>query len=558
MKRILPFLIALSGLLPAQNFSEYRMRYDSFEENDERALPYVQSYLKKAKAERNFPELFQAYKDAVYFAPNGKLAYADSAVATAVLTGKSELIANGHITKGTVLYFNYRKFQPALDEYLKAWEFTKETENQYLHFKTLYHIGVIKSYLGYYEEAFGIFKKCVNYYESPQISPEPPNVKHNRKKGHLNSLHQQANCLLALNRISEAEPLIERGLRESTAQSDFYFERSCFFKLRGIAAYRKGLRDQAFSDFQTALPGFLRKNDFTNASIVYYYLGMLQSSNGDAEKSAASFAKVDSIFTKYSFLLPEVRASYEKLIDYYQTINNKEREHYYTLQLLKADQVLSSDFRYLSGKINKEYDTGDLLASKARLEHSVSRLYTLIWCVSVVFMLVVLGVFYREKSRTWLVQLLRRPKNSDADPEADNSDVKRFADTAHVVPEAIEDAVLKKLKVLEGQHFYLETGMTLQKLAPMLNTNTNYLRIIIKNNRGCSYTTYLKEQRIHYVAKMLKENKNWRSMKIEHLANACGFRDRTNFNDAFFEYYHVRPLEYIEQIRREKTEQHAP
>lgn len=548
--------MVLSTVLPAQNFSEYRIRYDAFEENDGRALPYVQSYVQKAKAERNFPELFQAYKDAVYFAPTGKLAYADSAVVTATLTGESGLIAQAHITRGTVLYFNYRRFQPALDEYLKAWEFTKGTENQYLHFKTLYHIGVIKSYLGHYAEAFDIFKDCVDFYQNPAIVPEPPNVKHNRKKGYLNSLHQKANCLIALNRIPEAEPLIELGIMESAAKSDFYLERSCFFKLRGITAYRKGLKDKAFSDLQTALPGFLRKNDFTNASVVYYYLGMLQTSNGDPGQSASSFAKVDSIFRKYSFLLPEVRASYEKLIDYYHKTDNKEREHYYTVQLLKADRVLNSDFRYLSGKINKEYDTGELLASKARLENSVSRLYTVTWCVSVACILLLSVVLYGKKGRTWLFQRFRLQKKNGADPQAPRGSFKKSGDTAHGVPDAITEAVLKKLKVLEDRHFFLETGMTLQKLAPMLNTNTNYLSIIIRNNRGCPYNTYMKELRIHYVARMLRENKDWRSMKIEHLANACGFKDRTNFNDAFVEYYHVRPLEYIEQIRKEKTDRH--
>ena len=551
MKKCIPLLLVLFSLLHAQNFSEYRMRYDSFEENDGRALPYINEYIKSAKSAYNDKELFQAYKDAVYFSPQAKLAYSDSAITAAVKTGQGDLIATAHLTKGTVLYFNYRKFQPALDEYLKAWQFSKDSDNEYLHYKNLYHIAVIKSYLGYHTEALEIFEKCVVYFKEPVVEPEPPNVKFNRKKGYLNSLHQVANCLIEEGRASEAESLIATGLNESGAQADFYFERSCFYKLRGITAYRMGLTTVALSAFQTALPGFLRKNDFTNASVIYWYMGQCQLP-GDEEKAVRNFARIDSIFAKYSFLLPEVRGSYEYMIDYYQKKNNHDLEHYYTVQLLKADRVLSGDFKYLSGKINREYDTADLLATKARLEHSVSWLYTVLWTVALLTGISGTILLLPGKNHKWFLGNLRKKKNI-AETGADLSQNQRKpAEHATKVPDLTATAVLKKLMVLEQNNFFLESGMTLQKLAPLVDTNTTYLSIIIKDYKGCPYNLYIKELRIQYAAQMLREHKSWRSLTIEHLAKSCGFRDRNNFSDAFYEYHKIKPLEFIKKIKLEQ------
>lgn len=555
MKRFLALLICTTALLSGQEFSEYRLRYDQFAENDPRAVPHVQHYIAEAKKARNNRELFQAYKDAVHFIPDHKLAYADSAVWAATKTGDRGLIATAYITKGTVYYFNYRKFQPALDEYLKAWQFSRDSPDSYLHYKNLYHIGVVKSYLGYDEEALEIFEKCRTYFSQPQELPEPANRRHNRKKGYLNALHQMATSLMKVSRTGEAEAIIDEGLRESGAQGDFYLERSFFLKLKGIMAYRKRQDKAAIAALGTALLGFKKKNDFTSASLIYYYTGKSQLQAGLDREAVQNFAKVDSVFTEYAFVLPEVRGGYEFLIDYYQKKNDREREHYYTVQLLKADRVLNSDFKYLSGKIHREYDTEALLASKKRLERSVSTLYTVIWSITVILVTLGTVILYPKSRRKWLTEAVRKKKRQAGGSEPADGSGKDAQDRSPKVPAAIAGAVIEKLQVLEHNRFFLEQGMTLQKLAPLLNTNSYYLGLIIKEYRGCPYPAYIKELRLRYAAKMLGESKQWRSMTIENLANASGFKDRTHFSEAFFEYHKVKPLEFIQQIRAKQQEE---
>ncbi len=551
MKGFLALLISATALLSGQEFSEYRLRYDQFGESDPRAVPHLQQYIAHAKKARNYRELFQAYKDAVHFIPGHKLAYADSSVWAASQTGDRQLAATAYLTRGTVYYFNYRKFQPALDEYLKAWEFSRESPDSYLHHKNLYHIGVVKSYLGYDEEALEIFEKCRSYFGQPGQVPEAANRRHNRKKGYLNALHQLGNSLLKVSRTKEAEAVIEEGLRESGAQGDFFLERSFFLKLKGMTAYRQGNDKAAIEAMRTALLGFEKKNDFTSASLIYHYTGKSQWRAGLDIDAVKSFAKVDSVFTKYAFLLPEVREAYEILIGYYQKKNDREREHYYTLQLLKADRVLNTDFKYLSGKIHREYDTEELMASKKRLERSVSTLYTVIWSVTVILVTAGTVILYPKERRKRLRALVRKQKRQAGGSEAGKATNNR----SQIVPAAIAATVIEKLEVLEHNSFFLEQGMTLQKLAPLLNTNPYYLGLIIKEHRGCPYPVYTKELRLRYAAKMLGESKKWRSMTIEHLANASGFKDRTHFSEAFLDYHKVRPLEFIQQIRAKQQEE---
>lgn len=151
MLKILVFIFAFCSLLyKGQGFSDYRLQYDNYEENDERAFKFLNRYIAKAKKEDDYKELTQAYRDAVSFSQNDKIAYADSAINAAKKTSDNDILGSAYLTKGTVYYFNYKKFSPALDEYLNAWKFLEHSEDKYLHFKNFYHIGVVRRYLGYY------------------------------------------------------------------------------------------------------------------------------------------------------------------------------------------------------------------------------------------------------------------------------------------------------------------------------------------------------------------------------------------------------------------------
>ncbi|MDQ0477459.1 AraC family transcriptional regulator [Chryseobacterium sp. MDT2-18] len=553
--RCIIFFLTVSALgLNAQDYAVYRMRYDHYEEGDSTAFRHVRPYIAKAKRENNYRELSQAYKDAVSFSPDRKIEYADSMIWAASQSRNKEVLANAYLTKGTVYYFNYRKFKPALEEYLKAWKYSQHSEDQYLYYKNLYHIGVVKSYLGYYGEALDIFLKCSFYFSRPQVQPEPANINFNRKKGYLNTLHQTGICLIHLNRLPEAEQLLKKAFAESGAEADFYLERSYFYKLQGIIAYQQKNYSAATSLLTTSLAGLEKKNDFTNASIAYFYKGKSEQRLSNTERAVYHFVKIDSVFRSHAFVLPEVRASYEFLINYYHGEGHREQELYYTTQLLKADRIISADFKYLSGRIFREYDTEDLLAAKKRLETSVPYFY-----VMIAILLAASGGLsvhlYRKKkkeetlSRKYL-NLLAKTETLLNSQEEQPQAVKRVSK----ISSKSSLRLLQKLQTFENNRFFLEKGLTRHQLAENLETNESYLSQVINTYKGNNFNGYINQLRIAYITVLLRESNKYRSYKTEALAEECGFSDRAKFTRAFTEVNGMSPSEMIRQIEADLFE----
>lgn len=550
MKGSIFFLIFCIVFFQGQDYDDYRMRYDHYAENDRNAFKHIRPYIAKAKRDQNYGELAQAYKDAISFSPDQKIVYADSMIWAASHSSNKDQLANAYLTKGTVYYFNYKKFKPALDEYLKAWKYSQQSSDRYLYYKNLYHIGVIKSYLGYYEEALELFTQCEDYFSKPDGMPELSNVHYNRKKGYLNTLHQKGICLISLHRFSESEDLLKKAFEESGAESDYYLEKSYFFKLKGILAYQKKTDRSATLLLATSLTGFEKKNDFTNASLAYYYLGKSDLRQSRTAEAVMNFKKIDSIFRIHSFVLPEVRNAYEELIVYFHRAGNKREELYYTTQLLKADQIISTDFKYLSGKIHKEYDTQELLESKERLEASAPYFYLIIGGLFSASVGQALYLYRKKRSEKLLLQkyqsLLERAELAQQGIKEPSVALKRD----HKISDKSLINLLQKLETFEKSRLFLEKGLTRNALAHTLETNESYLSKVINKYKGNNFNGYLSQLRIRYITEMLKENSQYRHYSLEALAEECGFSDRTKFSKAFTEINGIAPSEFIHQFNR--------
>ena len=119
-------------------------------------------------------------------------------------------------------------------------------------------------------------------------------------------------------------------------------------------------------------------------------------------RSTNYFIKVDSIFQKNNFILPELRENYEILLKDSKLTGDTKKELYYTNSLLKADSIISNDFNELSSKIHKEYDTQQLLDAKNNLENQKhwGVLFTLL-IVILALVLAFLLYSYIKKKRTF-------------------------------------------------------------------------------------------------------------------------------------------------------------
>ena len=556
MNRILFVLflfLSFSHFSAQSYYAKLREKYWEFEENDERALVYINEYIAFAKKENNNAELFRAYEDAIRYSANKKLEYADSAIIAAKLSNNKDLIGDAFIGKGTVYYFNYRKFQPALDEYLKAYEYTKNANDQFLKYQNLYHIGVVKSYLGYYKEGLGLFKQCVLYFEPNTRAKIHPNLIYNNQKGYLNTLHQMIVCYQQLGNYDEANKLIVQGLKDTPKDDEFFVERSYFEKSKAISEYKKNQYEIAISDFDQSILGLKRKNDFTWTSVAYFYQGMSYSKLGKEQDAILNYKKVDSIFNKYQFILPELRQNYEELISYYKKNDNPKEQLYYTNQLLKADSIISPDFKYLSRRVHKEYDIQTLIDAKTDLENTnYLGKYLLAICIVIILVLCFLVfVWFRRKKEVQkrYEELLLRMKTSNQTSK--ESPIELSAERSSKLDEQLVKRLRKEISDFEKRKGFLEKGITSSKLASQFGTNTAYLSQYINEFEKSNFNTYINKLRIKHVTEKIYTDKKWRNYSVESLAEACGFSNRQSFSNTFYEQNGIRPADFIKKRKEE-------
>lgn len=543
-------------------YSKLREKYWAYEENNPKALVYVNQYIKKAKSEKNYSELFQAYKDAIIYSENQKMIYADSALVAAKNSGNNDLIGNAFLTRGSIYYFNQRKFQFALEEYLKAYEYLKDSKNDYLKYRNIYHIGVVKSYLGYYDEALKIFNECIEFFETKIDGDFNKNIIFNNTKGYLNSLHQAIICYQMLGKNEQANQLLNIAETKIPKTKDFNLEKSYFTKSLGVSEFNNKNYTKAIQYFDQALPELIKVNDFTWVSYIYFYKGKSYELLGNLNLEVENYRKVDSIFNKNKFILPELRSNYEELIGYYRKENNHKEELYYTNQLLKVDSVIASDFKHLSTRVYKEYDTKMLLETKENLEktNSYSKLLIFI-CLAIITALGIV-MYYRIRKQKNIQKnyedlLIKLEESNQAEETAPivKSEVADAGDKNIKFDNSIVEKLLNDIHTFENKQGYLEQGLTLKKLSEQFKTNTSYLSQVINEYKGSNFNTYINILRINFATQKIYHDKEWRKYSIEHIASAAGFSNRQSFSNIFLEQNGIRPADFIKKRIKELEDQ---
>lgn len=542
-----------------KKFSDYydlKKNYENYPENDTRAFQYLNKYILLAKENKNYTQLVQAYKDAVFYSDseNDKLKYADSTITAALLTKDSDLISDAYLGKGIIYYFNFKKYKPALDEYLNAYEYSKDSNDEYLKNEILYHLGVVKSYLGYNDSALDHFQKANNFFYKKTQESAHPNIIFNNKKGYYNSLHRIIVCYRNLHNYKNIDSLINTGLSQTQNNADYQQEYGYFLKEKGIEEFRKNEFPNALKNLQQSIKPIAHIKDFTWATVDYFYVGKSYLALDNPQKAIVYFQKVDSIFQKHNFILPELRENYELLINHYKKEKNDQKELYYTKQLLKADRIITKDFSYLSSKIHKEYDTKTLQEEKERLERKTS------WGIWIIAGLIFLAVFliliifrkYKNEQKIKInYRILEDKILNKAYIPPQNFEPKLKDDEKCALNQDLIYTILAKLKCFEEKNGFIEQGLTINKLAHKLHTNSNYLSQVINEYKGVKFNRYLSELRINYITDKLYNDKVFLSYKIETLAEKCGIASRTNFSNLFQEINGIRPTDFIKKRQKD-------
>ncbi|MGE6397364.1 helix-turn-helix domain-containing protein [Chryseobacterium scophthalmum] len=521
-----------------------------FSENDSRALPFILKYISKAKKDRDYDKLYQGYADGVEFSANcgQKLRFADSTIIAARLSGKDALVSSAYLEKGVVYYFHFKKYQLALNQFLIAVQFGQKDTDPYYRNRLNYLIGVVKSYIGYYDDALPLFIKSRNYFASELSKKQHANILYDARRGNYNSLHQMAICYRNMGRFDLADSIVSIGLTEIGANREHRQESGYFLKEKGISDFTKKEFSNAITSLSASSVALSKINDFSWLAVNYAYLGKSYLGLGDKTRAIQNFEKVDSIFQRHGFIVPEVRDTYELLINQSKGSKEADKQLYYTNQLLKVDRVLFKDFNYLSRKISKEYDTRLLQEDKKRLEKKSIEDRVAKWglgTAAVTFAASML--FYKRRAKRICrkygileQKILARENSKVVIPVEEKQAGNKLEIDAKVV-----DDLLHKLQDFEEKEKFKEIGLTLHKLAAKFDTNHYYLSQIVNEYKGVNFTRYLIELRISYITDKLYKDPQYLKYTIETLAEECGMASRNHFSKLFREINGIGPADFI-------------
>jgi len=541
-----------------KTYEELEKTYESFNENDEKALQYVNLYLSKSKKESNYAELKQAYEDYSYYSADkkSKLKYADSALIAAKKAEDNDLLSSAYLYKGSLYYFYFKNYQFALSEYLKAYQYSKNGKSEYLRYKIIYQIGLVKSYLGYYDEALSHFQECLFYFETKTKRNYSSNERYNASKGYLNSLHQIAVCYRNMKNYEKADSIINTGLKFSEIE-EFSSEKAYLIKCKGISEYHHKRYNFAITLLQKSLPIFSKDDDFYWSSVSDFYIGKSYLGLGKENIAIKQFEKVDSIFQKRQFIVPELLENYNFLIKYYHDKKDSEKELEYSKKLLKADSILNKEFNYLSAKIHKNYDRQILEESKNNLEtRNKWGLGTIAVLILILIIIALLAWKYYYDGKQFRLNYIELEKKLQQQNEPTSLSYENISnDGKSILNEDVFKDLQKKLLEFENNNEFTEKGLSLILLAEKLNTNTTYLSQYINDIKEINFNKYISNLRINYITRLMYEDPYYLRLKIQSLADACGISSRQNFSDLFQEINGIRPTDFIKQRKKELEEQ---
>ncbi|MPT32064.1 MAG: helix-turn-helix domain-containing protein, partial [Chryseobacterium sp.] len=527
-----------------------------YQENDERAMVFVNLYLKKARNEHNLKKMVRGYEEAVYYSekPERKLLYADSAIIYAIRSHDSDQIARSYLGKGIIYYYNRRQYKPALDEYLIAFRYSKYSQDHYLKNKITYHLGMVKSYLGYYKEAADHFVEASEYFERKAKDDNNTTLKINNERGYFNSIYRLSTCYKHLHLYQKEDSLINIGLDQLQKRKEFLAELGLFRKGKGIQLLRQGRAEEALEQLTASRDILIRVKDQASLTTVYFYIGTLYRHRNDRTNALDYFKKVDSLVNKFRFITPEIRSNYEYLIDDAKNRRDKDSQLYYTGQLLKADSIINADFAMLSSKLYREYDTDTLMEQKKQLEKKHHRDLALIYISVGSGMCLMSYMIVRSRKREKRLTIQYRELLNKLQKAGNRQPVQDAAVNASEKglygPEIIED-IQNKLKSFEDQRLFLNQNLTIDTVAKMLGSNRTHLSYVLNVYMGVSFPSYLKQLRIRYITNLLLEDRKYLNYNIDALAVECGMTNRQKFSSHFLEINGMRPIDFIRKRQQE-------
>ncbi|MFH6936917.1 helix-turn-helix domain-containing protein [Flavobacterium sp. FlaQc-30] len=531
-----------------------------FWENDKNApkqFPYANAYLIKAKKENNPVEKARGSFLISLISENTKaLQYLDSAIIYTKNLNDPKFPAYAYSGKGFV-YKKQFKYKEAIDNFLIAENIAKKN-NMDLYYDTKFSIAALRSEeLGEVKEALNLYKECLTYYNDKKV--RSPDYSYSYQL----LLFGLADAYKALKITDSSTYYNKLGYFESKATKSNHTN-ALFILNEGANKIFKGNFREALDSINKALPEITFYKDKGNILAAYYYTAKAYEGLNNKNEAVKNFIKVDSIYNINKRITPEFISGYPYLISYYKRNGDKLNQLKYLSKYMQIDSVLQNNYKELTKKLQREYDTPYLIQEKENLIQSLKK-ENVISYWGIVFLILITIIttgfgFYQFKLKKnyhkrfeKIMQSLDKNNQTNNQQKEQNFEINKSKTSTIGINEELINQILKKLAEFEKTKGFLDATTTIQSLSETFETNNKYVSKIVNVYKEKTFTQYINDLRIEYALNSLKEKSKLRKYTIQALALEFGFNNAESFSTAFYKKTGIKPTYFIKQLEVPKN-----
>lgn len=424
-----------------------------------------------------------------------------------------------------ILYANLQNNEKALEYYHKSIEATDNKTSPQSLANTLNNVGLIYQVKQEYDSAVRYFNKALTISENSQ-----------NKKGIAATLNNLGNLLFEQDKASEAlvyyhkSLIINQDIDDLFAIASMYnnfgmlFQKSKNYK-KSLEYYTKALdlsrqigsKSQIVSELEGLAKTYELMGDFANSLNFYKAFKRAQDSVFSAESD------------KY---ISELREKYEA------------EQRNQQIKQLNTEASLQK-FR--------------LQSQKTWLRASIFGLVVLIGFSAIMLM-------QRNQKHRAYMDLLRKnienikiekhnKKLEIAEPkhhtfeiigiQTADIDTNQEKYKTSTLDQFQKDIIHERIKqVMDQQKLFLQSDLTIEKLAIEIKTNKSYISQVINETENQNFSSFLNDYRIREARRLLLDSE-YHNLTIESIARMVGFNSKSAFNNAFKKFTGLTPSFFI-------------
>lgn len=452
-----------------------------------------------------------------------------------------------------ILYGNlglsYKKtanFDKAIYYYQKGLKLAQSLDDQYSIAIDLSNIAAVYISWKKYNEALDYFQQSYRLYE-----------KYGYSRDITSCLSNIASSYRFLNKNDDAERFYQMALDTALEINHTYYIATAIHGLAQVS-YTKGDYEECVTSEIKALKYFKKTgssysmtNVLLSLSRSYLALNSFDNTKLHLEKAEILIDRIQSLELKMELA--------SQWAQYYLAIGNHQKSiAYYQKFILINDSIfdqknhrLVTEFQIKLETLKKQKELETLLLTNelSRQKIEQKNLFIILLTGGLFISLLAGGIvyyFYRQKQKSY--QVLFDKNKEFLSTEKQTSSCKKS-----MIQSGISDELIKKLiedlyQKMEKEKVFKQQDLSIHKLAGYLNTNTSYLSKIINEHFHQNFSAYLSKYRI-IDAQELMHQKKYSQYTIEAIANECGFKSKSSFNEAFKKSTGLTPGYYLQKIK---------